>query len=158
MRPALRPLAVAVAVLATLTLATPRGLAAQDSDDPCDVLIERLNRELTEQWDDLPALTTTLGNWTSWLRSAFSYYDPDRLESMTTGEIELERKTLERLRDCLPRVAMTFDRLKKRIEELQNAPGVVGSEDRLRRQRLNKIREVEQLHSEVAVALDVILG
>lgn len=157
MRLTLRPTAAALTLLTSLVLATPSEVAAQDADDPCDVLIDRLNRELTEKWDDLPALATALDDWTGWLRSAFSYYDLDRLESMTTGEIEQNRKTLALLRDCMPRIAMTFDRLKKRIEELQNAPSVVGSEDRLRRQRMNKIRDVEQLHAEIATALDAIL-
>lgn len=158
MRFAFRPLAVAFALLAPLTLAAPQGLAAQDDDDLCSGLLDPINRQITENWDDLAALTVILNTWTTGIQMAFSIYEPGRLEEMSSDEIEKEKRLLVELRDCLPRIAMTFDRLKKRIEELQNAPGVVGSDDRLRRQRIAKFRELEQLHSEVGAALDAILG
>ncbi len=158
MRLAPRSTAFAVALLATFALASPQALAAQTDDDVCAALMDRMNRQITENWDDLQGLTVILDGWTAGIRSGFEFYQPSTLDEMSSAQVAELKSALVDLRDCLPRIAMTFDRLKKRIEELQNAPSVVGQEDRMRRHRIQKFRELEQLHREVAEALDSILG
>lgn len=153
-----RSAALAVALLATVTLATPQALAAQSDDDVCATLLDRMNRQITENWDNLQGLTIILDGWTTGIRTAFVFYEPGTLDEMSSAQVAELKSALVDLRDCLPRIAVTFDRLKKRIEELQNAPSVVGQEDRMRRHRIQKFRELEQLHREVAAALDSILG
>lgn len=158
MRIPIRFATAAFVLLALFTITAPRALAAQETDDPCSELLDPLNRQITENWDDLGTLTVILEEWSTMIRTGFRYYEPGRLEEMSTSDIEALKGALVDLRDCLPPIATTFARLKKRIEELQNAPGVVGTEDRLRRRRIQQFREMEQLHAEVAAALDAILG
>lgn len=148
----------ALALLALFSLAAPSALDAQEPEDFCSQLLDPLNRQITENWDDLGALAEILDSWSAGIQAGFTYYDPGQLEEMSAERVAELKDGLVLLRDCLPRIAMTFDRLKKRIEELQNAPSVVGTEDRLRQRRIRQFREMEQLHAEVAAALDAILG
>lgn len=158
MRLAHRSITLAIALLTIGILATPEGLAAQSDDDPCAALLDPLNRQITENWDDLRALTIVLDGWAEGIRTAFAWYEPSTLDEMSAAEVAEYKRNLVALRDCMPGIAVAFDRLKKRIEELQNTPSVVGQEDRLRRHRIEKFRELEQLHREVGEALDSILG
>ena len=74
---------------------------------------------------------------------------------MSAAEVAKGKLGLQELEDCLPATKQAFDRLKKRIGELELL--IVGS-NRDHEHRAQMIAETEAIHADIADLLEDILG
>ena len=123
-----------------------------------DDAIAMMQKQITEAYDNLEALDGLLQSWTSSFQNGMEYFSPEALRDMTEAELAKAQESLKALKECLPRIRVVFDRLKKRIGELEGMLNIDLSGDRLHHRRMEKISEVEELHAEVEGLLDSLIG
>ena len=146
-------------VLLTLLAMKAEPMAAHPTTaNPCDDAIAMMQKQITEAYDNLEALDGLLQSWTSSFQNGMEYFSPEALRDMTEAELAKAQESLKALKECLPRIRVVFDRLKKRIGELEGMLNIDLSGDRLHHRRMEKISEVEELHAEVEGLLDSLIG
>lgn len=148
-----------LAALALLVATGAAPLAAQSTtDNPCDQAVAAMNKQIVDSYDNLEQLDALLQSWTSAIQDGMEYFSPEALRAMSEAEVTKAQDSLKTLKECLPKMREAFDRLKKRIGELEGMLGVDLSGDRLHQRRMRKIAEVEALHAEVSDLLDSLIG
>ncbi len=150
------PLALAAALLFGASALQGAALEPGPSNtaNKCDEMVAGLQDLITQSYDNLPALDALLEEWGSSLREALPLYNRQALGRLTESDIEKRADELQVLRDCLPKIKEAFERLKRRIGQLEDLAGTSVDNSRAHSHRQRLLDRAETLHQEISVLLD----